>query len=188
MLVDRCYAPVSCIDCSKTFRSPAEFKSVCPIFTPPISSLNGISPSRGHTSCISEAEKYEKSVYKGPKTVRSMLFLSTTHFHLHIRLRDSQETKERTIKTLQPPPQSPSPTNKTCADSNNAAEAAGPMPVHPKQARTKSPLAQMHAHSPPLPNLHPHQALLVTLPHPQRRSPRYLFQPSPSSARPSGSK
>ncbi|KAF9518661.1 hypothetical protein BS47DRAFT_223033 [Hydnum rufescens UP504] len=44
----RCGAPVSCIDCSKTFYSPAEFKS--------------------HTSCISEAEKYEKSVYQGPKS------------------------------------------------------------------------------------------------------------------------
>ncbi|GAA94200.1 uncharacterized protein L969DRAFT_16421 [Mixia osmundae IAM 14324] len=43
----RCKAPVTCIDCNKTFDSPAQF-----------------SP---HTSCISEAEKYEKSVYKGPK-------------------------------------------------------------------------------------------------------------------------
>ncbi|KIY73011.1 hypothetical protein CYLTODRAFT_337724, partial [Cylindrobasidium torrendii FP15055 ss-10] len=43
----RCYAPVDCLDCSKSFSTPAEFKS--------------------HTTCISEAEKYEKSVYKGPR-------------------------------------------------------------------------------------------------------------------------
>ncbi|KAK0448704.1 hypothetical protein EV421DRAFT_1479658 [Armillaria borealis] len=45
---NRCYAQVDCLDCSKTFNNPGEFK--------------------GHTSCVSEAEKYEKSVYKGPKT------------------------------------------------------------------------------------------------------------------------
>ncbi|KAK0225471.1 hypothetical protein IW262DRAFT_1491095 [Armillaria fumosa] len=45
---NRCYAQVDCLDCSKTFNNPGEFKS--------------------HTSCVSEAEKYEKSVYKGPKT------------------------------------------------------------------------------------------------------------------------
>ncbi|KAF8320713.1 hypothetical protein DL93DRAFT_2036056, partial [Clavulina sp. PMI_390] len=43
----RCHAPVTCIDCSRTFHSPAEFK--------------------GHTSCVTEAEKYEKSLYKGPR-------------------------------------------------------------------------------------------------------------------------
>jgi len=43
----RCYSSVTCIDCSKTFNSPAEWK--------------------GHTSCISEAEKYQKGLYKGPK-------------------------------------------------------------------------------------------------------------------------
>lgn len=37
----------TCIDCSKTFPTPADYKS--------------------HTSCVSEAEKYEKSVYRGPK-------------------------------------------------------------------------------------------------------------------------
>ncbi|KAK7000692.1 hypothetical protein R3P38DRAFT_3055118 [Favolaschia claudopus] len=45
---NRCYAGFDCIDCSTTFNSPAEFKK--------------------HTQCISEAEKYEKSLYKGPKT------------------------------------------------------------------------------------------------------------------------
>ncbi|KAI6002924.1 hypothetical protein EDD15DRAFT_2225466 [Pisolithus albus] len=43
----RCHAPVDCIDCSTTFQIPAEFKS--------------------HTSCITEAEKYQKGLYKGPK-------------------------------------------------------------------------------------------------------------------------
>ncbi|KAK2464340.1 hypothetical protein APHAL10511_003797 [Amanita phalloides] len=44
----RCKSSFDCIDCSKTFNSPAEWKD--------------------HTSCISEAEKYQKSLYKGPKT------------------------------------------------------------------------------------------------------------------------
>lgn len=43
----RCHGGFDCIDCSKTFNSPAEWK--------------------GHTSCVSEAEKYQKSLYKGPK-------------------------------------------------------------------------------------------------------------------------
>ena len=46
----RCHGGFDCIDCSTTFNSPAEYK--------------------GHTSCISEAEKYQKGLYKGPKTVR----------------------------------------------------------------------------------------------------------------------
>ncbi|KAG0701283.1 hypothetical protein DFH29DRAFT_927718 [Suillus ampliporus] len=46
-----CHAAFDCIDCSTTFHSPAEFQ--------------------GHTSCMTEAEKYQKSVYKGPRTVGS---------------------------------------------------------------------------------------------------------------------
>lgn len=43
----RCYgAYFSCIDCSTTFEGTSY---------------------RNHTSCISEAEKYEKALYKGPK-------------------------------------------------------------------------------------------------------------------------
>ncbi|KAL4073722.1 hypothetical protein J3A83DRAFT_4090767 [Scleroderma citrinum] len=48
----RCHAPFDCIDCSTTFHAPAEFK--------------------GHTSCITEAEKYQKSLYKAHKGVRSL--------------------------------------------------------------------------------------------------------------------
>ncbi|EST08657.1 Zinc finger, C2H2, LYAR-type [Kalmanozyma brasiliensis GHG001] len=44
---NRCYAPVTCLDCSKQFNSPNEFKA--------------------HNSCVSEAEKYERTVYRGPK-------------------------------------------------------------------------------------------------------------------------
>ncbi|RUP17061.1 hypothetical protein BC936DRAFT_139474 [Jimgerdemannia flammicorona] len=42
----RCWATFTCIDCSTTFQNQ-DYKS--------------------HTSCISEAEKYQKSVYKAPK-------------------------------------------------------------------------------------------------------------------------
>ncbi|KZT59202.1 hypothetical protein CALCODRAFT_408644, partial [Calocera cornea HHB12733] len=43
----RCGSSVTCLDCSTTFYGPAEWK--------------------GHTSCITEAEKYQKALYKGPK-------------------------------------------------------------------------------------------------------------------------
>ncbi|KAI0029887.1 LYAR-type C2HC zinc finger-domain-containing protein, partial [Vararia minispora EC-137] len=51
----KCHSPFTCIDCNKTFNGPPQYK--------------------GHTSCISEAEKYQKSLYKGPKTVRRLLLL-----------------------------------------------------------------------------------------------------------------
>ncbi|TEB28480.1 hypothetical protein FA13DRAFT_1633181, partial [Coprinellus micaceus] len=43
----KCHSGFDCIDCSKSFNSSAEWK--------------------GHTSCISEAEKYQGALYKGPK-------------------------------------------------------------------------------------------------------------------------
>ena len=43
----RCQSSFTCIDCSTTFAGPHEYKA--------------------HTSCVSEAQKYEKSLYKGPK-------------------------------------------------------------------------------------------------------------------------
>ncbi|OXG21508.1 cell growth-regulating nucleolar protein [Cryptococcus neoformans Tu401-1] len=43
----RCFASFTCLDCSKTFKNPSEYK--------------------GHTSCISEAEKYQGALYKGSK-------------------------------------------------------------------------------------------------------------------------
>lgn len=42
-----CRSGFDCLDCSKSFTTPAEYK--------------------GHTQCISEAEKYQKKLYKGPK-------------------------------------------------------------------------------------------------------------------------
>ncbi|KAF9815589.1 hypothetical protein IEO21_04510 [Rhodonia placenta] len=42
-----CHASVTCLDCNTTFAGPAQFKA--------------------HTTCISEAEKYQKGLYKGPK-------------------------------------------------------------------------------------------------------------------------
>lgn len=42
---DMCHSSFDCIDCSKRFESPADYK--------------------GHTSCISEAEKYQKTLYNG---------------------------------------------------------------------------------------------------------------------------
>ena len=45
----RCHGGFDCIDCSTAFYSPEEY--------------------RLHTSCISEAEKYQKSLYKGLKSV-----------------------------------------------------------------------------------------------------------------------
>ncbi|KAG9105881.1 Golgi transport complex subunit 3, partial [Ceratobasidium sp. 392] len=45
----RCHASFTCIDCSKTFAGPAQWKS--------------------HTSCMSEEQKYHKSVYQGLEAV-----------------------------------------------------------------------------------------------------------------------
>lgn len=42
-----CHASVTCLDCNTTFAGIAQFKA--------------------HTTCISEAEKYQKGLYKGPK-------------------------------------------------------------------------------------------------------------------------
>ncbi|KAI0373944.1 hypothetical protein BV20DRAFT_919444, partial [Pilatotrama ljubarskyi] len=42
-----CNSSFTCLDCSTTFEGPAQYK--------------------GHTTCISEAEKYQKGLYKGPK-------------------------------------------------------------------------------------------------------------------------
>ncbi|EPQ57007.1 hypothetical protein GLOTRDRAFT_9264, partial [Gloeophyllum trabeum ATCC 11539] len=43
----RCQSSFTCVDCHTTFYKPTEWK--------------------GHTTCISEAEKYQKALYKGPK-------------------------------------------------------------------------------------------------------------------------
>jgi cell growth-regulating nucleolar protein len=45
----QCHASFTCIDCSATFSGPPQWK--------------------GHTTCITEAEKYQKSLYKGAKKV-----------------------------------------------------------------------------------------------------------------------
>lgn len=54
----RCYAPVTCLDCSQQFNNPNEFKS--------------------HNTCVSEAEKYERTVYRGPKHQQTSLAPSST--------------------------------------------------------------------------------------------------------------
>ncbi|WVF72157.1 hypothetical protein IAT40_006969 [Kwoniella sp. CBS 6097] len=43
----RCHSSFTCLDCSTTFRNPSEYK--------------------GHTTCVSEAEKYQGALYRGPK-------------------------------------------------------------------------------------------------------------------------
>ncbi|WVO13912.1 hypothetical protein L204_101537 [Cryptococcus depauperatus] len=43
----RCFSSFTCLDCSKTFQKPSDYK--------------------GHTSCVSEAEKYQGALYKGVK-------------------------------------------------------------------------------------------------------------------------
>lgn len=61
-----CHSAFTCIDCSKTFQGPAQWKS--------------------HTSCISEAEKYQGNLYKGPKGVR--LSLCDRYLFTHVRTRN----------------------------------------------------------------------------------------------------
>jgi len=62
----RCGSGFDCIDCSTTFNTPADYK--------------------GHTQCISEAEKYQKSLYKGPKTVRCDVYITTQFQKYNIHL------------------------------------------------------------------------------------------------------
>ena len=70
----RCKSSFTCVDCSTTFSNPAQWK--------------------GHTSCVSEAEKYQKSLYKGKKAVShcltvivsryfSLLFRRSLYFYIH---------------------------------------------------------------------------------------------------------
>ena len=54
-----CHTSFDCIDCSKRFESPADYK--------------------GHTSCISEAEKYQKALYNGGVR-KHVILLSTVYF------------------------------------------------------------------------------------------------------------
>jgi cell growth-regulating nucleolar protein len=44
----KCHSGFDCLDCQTTFNTASEYK--------------------GHTSCITEAQKYEKGLFKGPKT------------------------------------------------------------------------------------------------------------------------
>ena len=54
----QCHSSFTCIDCSATFAGPSQWK--------------------GHTTCITEAEKYQKSLYKGAKKVcsRALILIS----------------------------------------------------------------------------------------------------------------
>lgn len=88
----RCHASVTCVDCSTTFGGPKEWKS--------------------HTQCISEAEKYQKGLYKGKKTVcdlcpLSLLCLRTSErktltkgYIVGFRLRAGRMTRKLTVPTL----------------------------------------------------------------------------------------
>lgn len=58
-----CHSAFTCIDCSKTFQGPAQWKS--------------------HTSCISEAEKYQGNLYKGPKGVSLSYYDRYSFTHVH---------------------------------------------------------------------------------------------------------
>jgi LYAR-type C2HC zinc finger len=72
----RCGASFTCIDCSKTFPTPFDWKSNSKqhILECMMSILLTI--LQGHTSCISEAEKYQKSLYK-PKPVSPCAFANS---------------------------------------------------------------------------------------------------------------
>lgn len=63
----------TCIDCSVTFQG---------------------NDYRGHTSCISEAEKYEKALYKGPKRTQAVKKVDVTV----AQKTEAVEKKEKTEK------------------------------------------------------------------------------------------
>lgn len=72
-----CRASFDCIDCSKHFATPADYK--------------------GHTSCISEAEKYQKALYNGgvsEYTVQDIPDTLTTYKN-RVALKGTVETNDR---------------------------------------------------------------------------------------------
>lgn len=88
---NRCYAPVTCLDCSQQFNNPNEFKS--------------------HNTCVSEAEKYERSVYRGPKhhqtpttasSVTSTAAVTTAAPSQAIALQKGQQVQEKKRKREDP--------------------------------------------------------------------------------------
>jgi cell growth-regulating nucleolar protein len=78
----QCRNSFTCIDCSETFKSPPEWKT--------------------HTSCVTEAEKYQKSLYTGPKKVRRGS-PSPSHFAHKRVLQSSGPDKKRKPKTMNAP-------------------------------------------------------------------------------------
>jgi len=56
-----CRSSFDCIDCGKRFETPADYK--------------------GHTSCISEAEKYHKTLYNGGVSEYVILFATIRISH-----------------------------------------------------------------------------------------------------------
>jgi hypothetical protein len=72
----KCQASFTCIDCSKTFYNSQEWKD--------------------HTSCISEAQKYQKALYKGPQAKPSTETKSESK-----ELEQPKKMSKRKIDTLE---------------------------------------------------------------------------------------
>ncbi|WWD01379.1 hypothetical protein V866_008322 [Kwoniella sp. B9012] len=88
---NRCHASFTCLDCSTTFRNPGEYKS--------------------HTTCVSEAEKYQGALYKGPK-------------------KNGQTQTSSQSQTPAAPSPAPAPTPAAAAES---APAAASSSIHPSR-------------------------------------------------------
>jgi hypothetical protein len=78
----QCRNSFTCIDCSQTFNSPAEWKA--------------------HTSCVTEAEKYQKSLYTGPKKVRRVSRSPSCSAHKRVP-QGSRPDKARKPTTMNAP-------------------------------------------------------------------------------------
>ena len=74
-----CHTSFDCIDCSKRFESPADYK--------------------GHTSCITEAEKYQGALYNGG--VRKLIILLPTTKFIGPREQSGPERNGRNQRSRQ---------------------------------------------------------------------------------------
>ncbi len=130
-----CHSSVTCLDCSTTFAGPAQWKS--------------------HTSCISEAEKYQKGLYKGPKVRLSPLLSSLSRL---VSTRVSGRLSRSSSKA-------PSPAEMAVRTATTTTAAAAH--ISPGDPVDKRQLAVMS-----LPWAHPCGCRLSQLSLPSPRSPR----------------
>lgn len=108
----RCHSSFTCIDCSTTFAGPKQYNA--------------------HTSCISEAQKYEKSLYKG-KNTRPINTRGSNTFYRPGQSRatgpNDQPLGEKAKMVYTPPNELEESKPSTSTQHSNSAPASAPAPL-----------------------------------------------------------